>query len=66
MLNGCTEKQSSNKQKRTLITETHGTLKVQNNWQKKPHASVNGFSLLKVDTERRTSFLERMLYSVLK
>lgn len=50
MLNGCTEKQSSNKQKRTLITETHGTLKVQNNWQKKPHASVNGFSLLKVDT----------------
>lgn len=39
MLNGCIEKQSSNKQETTLITETHGTLKVQNNWQKKLHGS---------------------------
>lgn len=55
MLNGCIEKQSSKKQERILITETHGTWKVQNNGQKKPSAGVNGFDFLvvKVETYRK-------------
>lgn len=55
MLNGCTEKQSSKKQERTLITETHRIWKVQNNGQKKPSAGINGFDFLvvKVETYRK-------------
>lgn len=57
MLNHCIEKQSSKKKKqaRILITETHGTWKVQNNAPKKPCAGVGGFYffVVKVKTYRK-------------